>query len=177
MAANQFSASPVTVHQKLRHSGHEVRYKFTLCNAAALQEEWNFTQDCQLPCQATPTSWKFKMTLERAENILVVSGTAKLKRYDSIDIPVRVILVVKIRHEKFPDYIPIPNVDKIILPGEELIINVSNIVPHAYNYLLSEELSVRVHIYVRDCHRHIRKDLGKPDDGKKKEKKSVCSEM
>ncbi|GBN51690.1 hypothetical protein AVEN_270734-1 [Araneus ventricosus] len=177
MAANQFSASPVMVHQQFHPYGHEIRYNFALRNAAALQEEWTFTEDCQLSCQISPTSWKFKMTLERARNILVVSGTAKLKRYDSINIPVEVFLVVKIHHEKFRDYIPIPNVDKMILPGEELIINVSNIVPHAFNYLLSEELSVLVHIYVRDCHRRIRKHLGTRDDKEKKEKKSRCSEM
>ncbi|GBO39580.1 hypothetical protein AVEN_104708-1 [Araneus ventricosus] len=176
MAANQFSTSPVTVQQILHPYGHEIRYNFKMRNAAALQEEWTFTRDYRPACQASPTSWKFKMTLERARNVLGVSGNAKLKRNDSINIPVRVYLVLKIHHKKFLDYIPVPNIDKVFLPDEELTMNISNIVPHAYDYLLREELYVLVHIYVRNCHQRIRKELGKPDDGQKKEKKSVCSD-
>ncbi|GBM91903.1 hypothetical protein AVEN_215755-1 [Araneus ventricosus] len=153
MAANQFSASSVVVSQKPHHNGHEILYNFSLCNAAALQEEWSFTQDYRAPCQISPTSWKFQMTLERVPKTLLVSGSAKLKRNDSLNVAVGVFLQLRINHHMFKDYFPFPGVNKEILSGEEICVNICNIVPNSfYEYLLYQELSVCVSIYVKNCH-------------------------
>ncbi|GBM91904.1 hypothetical protein AVEN_215756-1 [Araneus ventricosus] len=158
MAANLFSVSPVMVSQQTHHNGHEILYNFLLCNAAALQEEWSFTQDYQAPCQISPTSWKFRVTLKRAPSSLLVSGSVKLKRNDSINNAVKVFIVMRINHDEFREYFPFPTVNIKIEPGEEICVNICDIVPNpSYRYLLCQELSVMVSIYITKCHQHMKK--------------------
>ncbi|CAL1269169.1 unnamed protein product [Larinioides sclopetarius] len=177
MAVDQFSASEIIFHQNLLSYGHEIRYTFSLHNAAALQEDWHFMKEFETGCEMAPTAWKIRMTLERATNRLLVSGTAKLKRSDSMKVPVRIFFAVKILHDEFKSHIPTPDVEDIANPGDEFIINVSSIVPHKCDYLLRDKLSVLVHIYIRDCHHRKQKVFSKPGSSGKTGGKLHCSKL
>ncbi|GBO35476.1 hypothetical protein AVEN_78325-1 [Araneus ventricosus] len=156
MVANNFSASQVVVQQLLQSKGHDIRYEFSMYNAAALQQDWTFTQDYRSPCVTSPISWMSDKTLHRYPNSGVVSGNAMLQRTDSLITPVSAHFVVTFRHNTFSlDFVPRSNARRRIVPGDRKFTYIH--VPNEFKELLHGEILVVLHIIVRYCHQDNKK--------------------
>ncbi|GBN03243.1 hypothetical protein AVEN_229022-1 [Araneus ventricosus] len=172
MAASNFSASQVAVQQHSQSNGHDIRYDFSLYNAAALQQDWTFTQDYRAPCVTAPTSWRFEMTLHRDPNSGVVSGNAMLQRTDTVNTPVCAHFVVTFRQNAFSlDFVPRSNVLRRIEPGDRKLTYI-----HVPKELLHGEILVVLHISVRKCHQDRKKGVSTPGAGVER-KEMHCSKM
>ncbi|KAF8784892.1 hypothetical protein HNY73_010504 [Argiope bruennichi] len=128
--------------------GHEVRYRFRICNLSEMP--LNFSQNYKTECPMLLTEWIFGMMFVKSLDTGMVSCSVTLKRNDLMKSPVNASICAKFSCIKYGTLYYTKTFERNeMLPSDEM----RELIPEIVQFSTMESsMDVDVILYIQKCH-------------------------